>query len=244
MPTQTPRAPLVATATLLIVAWSAIGEAQIGFPYPYRYVERDSSVRLQVTPKEAEVYVDGYYAGIVDDYDGMFQRLHVAPGEHEITLYRDGYRAVTQHVYLTPASTFKIKYKMEPLAAGEATPSRPVPPAPPPTAQSGPPPLPPRGPIGRRVPPPPNGPVPNAPPPQGQSTSGTLAIRVQPPDAEVLIDGEPWHAPAAQDRLVVDLGEGRHTVEIRKAGYVGYLTEVQIRRGETTPLNVSLRTQP
>ena len=41
----------------------------------------------------------------------------------------------------------------------------------------------------------------------------------------------------------VDVAEGRHSVDIRKSGYVGYVTDVQVRRGETTPLNVSLRTQ-
>jgi hypothetical protein len=27
------------------------------------------------TPKEAAVYVDGFYAGVVDDFDGVFQSL-------------------------------------------------------------------------------------------------------------------------------------------------------------------------
>jgi len=63
------------------------------YPYPmrpygygYRRYEPEASVRLEVKPKEAEVYVDGYYAGIVDDFDGTFQRLRVEPGEHEIEL--------------------------------------------------------------------------------------------------------------------------------------------------------------
>jgi hypothetical protein len=66
---------------------------------------------------------------------------------------------------------------------------------------------------------------------------------VQPTDAEVLIDGEKWRGPDAQDRLVIDVAEGSHTVQISKAGYRTYVTDVQIRRGETSPLNVSLRTQ-
>src|SRR5262245_49644668 len=43
------------------------------YPYPY-YYDTGSSLRLEVTPKKAEVYVDGHYAGIVDDFDGVFQR--------------------------------------------------------------------------------------------------------------------------------------------------------------------------
>ncbi|MBI3491315.1 MAG: PEGA domain-containing protein, partial [Acidobacteria bacterium] len=137
------------------------------YPYPYRFADVDSAVKIEVKPKEAEVYVDGYYAGIVDDFDGVFQRLRVPPGEHDIELYFDGYRTVHQKVYLTPDNTFKIKYTMERLAAGETQEPRPQPvnpPMPPVGAQpvpgqavpGQPVPMPPqgRGPIGRRLPPP------------------------------------------------------------------------------------------
>src|SRR5437867_9411084 len=90
-----------------------------GYPYPYpygyRYAARDASVRFDVKPKEASVYVDGYYAGVVDDFDGAFQRLHTEPGGHEITLYLDGYRTYSEHVYLSPDTTFKFRHRMEPL---------------------------------------------------------------------------------------------------------------------------------
>ena len=48
-------------------------------PYGWYGVMPDtaSSVRVEVTPREAKVYVDGYFAGIVDDFDGTFQRLRV-----------------------------------------------------------------------------------------------------------------------------------------------------------------------
>jgi hypothetical protein len=65
-------------------------------------------------------------------------------------------------------------------------------------------------------------------------------IRVQPPDATILIDGERWEGPAEGSRLVVQLSEGPHLIEIRKEGFRSYETRVQIRRGESVPLNVSL----
>ena len=109
-----------------------------GYP-PYRAyrVDPGASVRLEVKPKEAEVYVDGFYAGIVDDFNGTFQRLSVTPGEHEIELWLDGYRTVQQKVYLTPRKTFNVKYSMERLAAGEQPEPRPQPPEPPPGSQAG-----------------------------------------------------------------------------------------------------------
>jgi non-canonical (house-cleaning) NTP pyrophosphatase len=66
---------------------------------------------------------------------------------------------------------------------------------------------------------------------------------VQPNDAEVLVDGAPWRAQN-QDRMLIELSEGRHNIQIRKAGFVGYLTDVQIHRGDTTNLDVRLKTQP
>ena len=231
------------------------------YPYPmrpygygYRTYEPEASVRLDVKPKEAEVYVDGYYAGIVDDFDGTFQRLRVEPGEHEIELYLDGYRTVKQKVYLTPDNTFRIKYQMERLGPGEPPTPKPQP-IEPPRAQGGnqprmqPPPMQQpmgRGPEGRRMPPPQQMPPQQQPPDnprggQGNSAYGTLAVKVQPGDAEISIDGENWRGPGGQDRLVVEVAEGSHTVEIRKAGYRTYVTQVDVRRGQTTPLNVSLR---
>ena len=219
-------------------------------PYPYRYynIDAGAAMRIEVTPHEAEVYLDGYYAGIVDDFNGAFQRLRARPGQHEIVLYLDGYRTVHQKLYLTPKNTIKVKYAMERLGAGEqpeARPEAPPPPPSPPPPQAGPPPpmsppmpppgMPGRGPATRRAP--------QGPPRGNASAYGTLAIRVQPIDADVLIDGELWHTQEAPDRLTIEVAEGPHTVEIRKAGYRPFVTQVQVRRGESTPLNVSLRTQ-
>ena len=39
-----------------------------------------SSLRIQVPQRDAEVYIDGYYAGRVDNFDGTFQRLHHRAG--------------------------------------------------------------------------------------------------------------------------------------------------------------------
>ena len=72
------------------------------------------------------------------------------------------------------------------------------------------------------------------------SRFGQVAIRVQPADAEITIDGEPWKGPQGAERLVVHLAAGTHRVEIRKEGFDPFVTAVEIRRGEVTVLNVSL----
>jgi hypothetical protein len=94
----------------------------------YAYVVRPTAdVRVEVVPKQTEVYVDGFFAGVAGDFDGVFQRLHTAPGGHAITLHLDGYRTVTENVYVRPDSTFKIHESMDRLAAGDVSAPPPAP---------------------------------------------------------------------------------------------------------------------
>jgi hypothetical protein len=104
-----------------------------GYGYGYgRPGGESSSARIQVTPKEAkeaDVYVDGYRAGRVDDFDGAFQRLNIAPGPHEITLFLNGYRTITEKLYMGEGSTIKVRETMVRLAPGETSERPPAPPA-------------------------------------------------------------------------------------------------------------------
>ena len=65
-------------------------------------------VRIQGAPRNAEVYVDGAYAGIVDDYDGVFQRLDLEPGSHEVEIRIGGGRPMIYDVNVTPGQTVNI----------------------------------------------------------------------------------------------------------------------------------------
>jgi hypothetical protein len=211
-------------------------------PYGYGYMrdELTSSVKLEVSPRDAEVFVDGYRAGVVDDFDGTFQRLRLRPGAHEIVVYLEGYRTIRESLYLSSGSDRKIQRSMDRLAAGQTA----DPPPPPITDRPDDDPA--RQPPGAAAAPRRPGPAdprePAGPPPgvEAPRTFGTLAIRVQPADAEVFIDGERWNAPAGQDGISIRLSEGRHRVEIRKAGFNTYAEDVLIRRGATLPINVSL----
>lgn len=197
-----------------------------GWYGPYAYASHaveESSARLQVTPKETEVYVDGYLAGIVDDFDGVTQRLNVPPGEHAIELYLEGHKPVTQTILFQRGKTIRIKHTMEALAAGEPAPARPSPKpgAPPPTQYDA---------FGQ-----PMGDVAAVP---ASAKSGTLAIRVQPSDATVIVDGEPWQNSG--DRLDIQTSPGEHRIEVQRDGYQPFSTSVRVKSGELSRLNVSL----
>jgi len=206
-------------------------------PYPaYGYWDASADLRVQVTPRTAEVYVDGYLVGTVDDFDGTFQRVHMPLGEHEIAVYQSGYRTISQRMLFRPWTSYKIKETMQALPAGQSEP-RPVPA--PRSQPQGPPPQD-RGPgyPGDRMYPSdrnPNG-VQIAP---GGDRFGAVAIRVQPMDAEVYIDDQRWEASSGE-RMLVQLSDGVHRVEIRKAGYRTYSSTVRVRSGETVTVNVSL----
>lgn len=210
-----------------------------GYPAPYHFGPALAAARLQVTPKDTEVYLDGHLVGIVDDFDGRLQRLRVPPGQYILELHRDGMRPWSQPVLLTSGSTLDITHRMEPLAAGEAPAPRPAPAPEPPAPEAPPQPELPPQPATRATPPvtarEPGGPI------RAVPGGGAISLRVQPDDAEVLIDGESWSGAAAPGtRLVVHVGGGRHHVVVRKDGYAPYEAEVEVAPGQTHALNVSL----
>ena len=66
-------------------------------------------IRLDVNPPDAEVYVDGYYAGIVDDFDGQYQRLALEAGPHKIEIGARGLQSQVFDVYVDPSRTVELR---------------------------------------------------------------------------------------------------------------------------------------
>jgi PEGA domain len=214
--------------------WGGYGYYQYPPYYWPSHYDMTGAARLQISPKQTQIFVDGYFVGTADKFDGAFQRLRVEAGEHELQFFLEGYRTARQPVLFRRDGTITIKHVMEPVAAGETS-ERPTPTEPPAAAERGTPdPAPPAGYRARpgdRTPPRPR---------DARDDFGTLAIRVQPADAEILIDGERWDGSEGDSRLSVQLADGPHRIEIRREGYRPYTANVRIRRGQTETLNVSL----
>jgi PEGA domain-containing protein len=66
------------------------------------YYREDGSLRLKVKPRDASVYVDGYFAGRVDDFDGVFQKLRLESGPHRVELRLDGFESLSFDVRIDP----------------------------------------------------------------------------------------------------------------------------------------------
>lgn len=199
-----------------------------GYPH-YRRSYRDAgSVRVQVKPEHTRVYVDGYYAGVADDFDGIFQRLHVSPGRHEITLKLEGYRTHRFRVYAPPDHTIKLHYDMV-RGAGEDTDTDVV-----------------GEPFddrrfadddrdrwdderdrdryGDRR--------------EAGSDAGRVRLAVRPGDASVYVDGE--FRGNAREVDVLRLAPGRHRVEVVRPGFRTVEREVTVEPGRTVDLDVEL----
>jgi len=202
-------------------------------PYYYNGRYSDSgSLRVIVDPEKTRVYVDNYYAGVADDFDGIFQRLSVPPGRHEITLKLDGYRTHKFHVYVPVGETLKLHHAMErgtgedtDEVVGEAPPS-----------------------YGRddrdRDPGRDDRPYESRTRDDAREDerddagAGTLRLDVNPPDASVYVDGEFRGAGRRVENL--RLAPGRHRIEVVRPGYRTVEREVDVRPGEISRVEIDL----
>lgn len=197
------------------------------------------SMRVIVKPSKTRVYVDGYYSGTADDFDGMFQRLDLVAGRHEIAFKLEGYRTHRVQVWVEADETLKLRHEMV-AGEGESAEDR-VPPeavlrereekeelerikrephrerevAPVPRAESEVPAL-----------------------AAGSAPAGTaVVLDVEPADASVYVDGE-FRGTVGELRQVW-LAPGKHRLEIVRPGFVTLDREIEVGT-EAVPLNLRL----
>lgn len=92
-----------------------------GSPYQYGYGYagggggyEECSVRLLVKPRDAQVYVDGFYVGVVDEFDGAFQKLKLDEGPHRIEIRKEGFETLIFDVRTTYDHTIKLRGELRP----------------------------------------------------------------------------------------------------------------------------------
>jgi hypothetical protein len=68
-------------------------------------------VSLEITPYDADVFVDGEYAGRVEDFDGTTQPLTLTAGTHRIEVQAQGYAPLVVDVGVQPGQV--IPYRGE-----------------------------------------------------------------------------------------------------------------------------------
>lgn len=90
---------------------------QVQAPRPYF-----GSVDTNVSPKDAQVIVDGEHRGIANAFDGAPAFLELSPGRHKIEFQRDGYEPVALIVSIEPGEIVGIDLALKETreAAGPA----------------------------------------------------------------------------------------------------------------------------
>jgi len=71
------------------------------------------SLRLKVKPENAQVFVDGYYVGLVDGFDGVFQRLGIEAGAHKVEIKAEGYEPFQFDLMVIPGETATYKGELK-----------------------------------------------------------------------------------------------------------------------------------
>jgi hypothetical protein len=62
-------------------------------------------VRIKSRARDAQVFADGYYVGIVDDFDGTFQHLNLEAGPHHIEVRPPNAPPIAFDVNVRPGET-------------------------------------------------------------------------------------------------------------------------------------------
>ena len=68
-----------------------------------------STVKISVNPSRAAVFLDGQYAGHVDEFNGAGQGMLVAPGSHTIKIALPGYQAFETQINPLPRQKVEVK---------------------------------------------------------------------------------------------------------------------------------------
>jgi hypothetical protein len=94
--------------------------------YPYSYAMPPAAylsvqpghayggVRITDAPHDAQVFADGYYMGVVDDFDGIFQHLNLEAGPHHIEVVEQGFEPIAFDVNVQPGQTTTFRAQMQP----------------------------------------------------------------------------------------------------------------------------------
>lgn len=102
-----------------------------GYPYPpYGYPvpvpesveeapETYGSIRLDVPQEDAAVYVDGFYVGVVGDFNDVLEPLALVPGPHHLEFQAPGYETTAFDVKVQAGQTITYRSSLRPAKPPE-----------------------------------------------------------------------------------------------------------------------------
>jgi hypothetical protein len=104
--------------------WSPYYGDPLGDPYGGGYGDAGGSttsygrgeqgnLKLKIKPRAAKVYVDGYFVGTVDEFDGAFQKLALNTGRHKVEVKADGFETAEFDVLINPEQTVTFQGELK-----------------------------------------------------------------------------------------------------------------------------------
>ena len=70
-------------------------------------------VQLDLQPRRAQVFVDGAYAGVVDDFRGYYQHLTLPAGRHRFEVLASGYMPLIFEMTVVPDRTVTYRWSLQ-----------------------------------------------------------------------------------------------------------------------------------
>ncbi len=80
---------------------------------------RYAIVKTDVSPEEAQLYLDGKYIGSADDFDGMPGYLYLGPGKYHLEFRLPNYTTFATDLDVTPGQRVRLDQKLK-LAPGKS----------------------------------------------------------------------------------------------------------------------------
>jgi hypothetical protein len=85
-------------------------------PQRHHEVEARGGLVLQTIPDMAQVFVDGYYVGLAEEFGLRGRAMDVSAGSHRIELRAPGYEQLAFSVIIEPNDIVRYRGDMQPLA--------------------------------------------------------------------------------------------------------------------------------
>lgn len=85
--------------------------------YEPRYTvvrEPQGTIKTEIEPKDAQVYINGGYVGTAGKFRGVFHGLNLRPGTYELEFRAPNYEPLKLKVYVAADKTLKIKEHLTP----------------------------------------------------------------------------------------------------------------------------------
>jgi hypothetical protein len=89
----------------------------------YRRRQREAArggLVLQTVPDMAQVFVDGYYVGLAEEFGLGGRAINLDAGAHHVELRAPGYETLTFNVAIEPNSIVRYRGEMQPIATKPA----------------------------------------------------------------------------------------------------------------------------